>query len=406
MNVAYYLAKKIRFTKNQAFSSVIIKVGIASVAIAVSVLILSFFVLYGFKNTIKSKLFGQTSHIQISKITLNRSFEETSMPNNLEREQKTRNLPNIKSINKIALKSVILKSEDAIAGVVFKGIDKNYDWSEFKENLIAGRLPDFGKDSVSKEIIVSQKILNDLDLKLNDDLLVYFIQNPPRARKLKIVGIYNTNVEELDQLYFYGDINQVRKINNWDEGQFGHYEIYLKDISLIEETKESLLEIFPQEYEVLKVTEILPQFFDWFKLLDRNIILVIFLILIVAGFNMISVLLIMIMERTPMVGLLKSIGSTDGTIRSIFLSNGGRITFKGLIFGNLIAFSLAFIQSKFHIIKLDASNYYMEYVPIEWNGWVVLLVNISIFLVILLITFIPAMIIKKISPVQALKYKD
>lgn len=406
MNVAFYLAKKIRFTKNQAFSSVIIKVGIASVAIAVSVLILSFFVLYGFKNTIKSKLFGQTSHIQISKITLNRSFEETSMPNNLEREQKTKNLPNIKSINKIALKSVILKSEEAIAGVVIKGVDEKYDWSEFKENLIQGRLPVLKTDSISQEILISEKILNDLDLKLNDNLLVYFIQNPPRARKLKIVGIYNTNVEELDQLYFYGDINLVRKINNWQDGEFGHYEIFLNDISKIDITKEHLLNLFPQEYDVLKVTEILPQFYDWFKLLDRNIIMVIFLILIVAGFNMISVLLIMIMERTPMIGLLKSLGSTDNTIKTIFLSNGGRITFIGLIFGNLIAILIAFLQDKFRIIKLDASNYYMEYVPIEWNWWVVFFVNISIFMVILLITFIPALIIKKISPVQALKYKD
>jgi lipoprotein-releasing system permease protein len=403
MNIAFYLAKKIQHTKNQTFSSIIIKVGIASIAIAVSVLILSFFILLGFKNTIKKKLFSQTSHIQVNKITLNRSFEEATMVNNLDFFNKSSKIAEIASISKVALKSVILKSEDEISGVVLKGIDSDYNWAEFEQNIVEGRKLSAKSES---EIIISHKIAKELQLKLNDELLVYFIQNPPRARKLKIVGVYDSNVEELDQVYVLTNLKLIQKINKWEKGEFGHYEIFIKDIDKINLVKNKLLEIFPQEYEVLKVQEILPQFFDWFKLLDRNIIMVIALIAIVAAFNMISVLLIMIMERTPMIGLLKAIGARNALVRNVFLVNGSKIILWGLIFGNIFGIGIAFLQSKYKIVKLDATNYYMNFVPIEWNWWIVIIVNLCVFAVVLLVTYLPSLIIKKISPVEALKYKD
>jgi lipoprotein-releasing system permease protein len=403
MNIALYLAKKIQHTKNQTFSSIIIKVGTASIAIAVSVLILSFFILLGFKNTIKKKLFSQTSHIQVNKITLNRSFEEATMTNNLVFFNKTIKLPEVKSANKVALKSVILKSEEEISGVILKGIDKNYDWEEFGQNIVEGRKL---KAEGQNEILISRKIASELQLKLNQDLLVYFIQNPPRARKLKIVGIYDTNVEELDQVYVLTNLSMIQKINNWQNGEFGHYEIFIKDINQMDTVKNKLLNIFPQEFEVLKVTEILPQFFDWFSLLDRNIVMVIGLIIIVAAFNMISVLLIMIMERTPMIGLLKAIGTQNYQIRNIFLANSSKIILWGLLWGNIIGLGLSFLQWKYKLMKLDATNYYMNFVPIEWNWLVVLIVNIGAFVVVLAISYLPSLIIRRISPVEALKYKD
>ncbi|CAN1550031.1 LolE ABC-type transport system, involved in lipoprotein release, permease component [Spirosomataceae bacterium] len=403
MNIALYLAKKIQHTKNQTFSSIIIKVGTASIAIAVSVLILSFFILLGFKNTIKKKLFSQTSHIQVNKITLNRSFEEATMTNNLVFFNKTIKLPEVKSANKVALKSVILKSEEEISGVILKGIDKNYDWEEFGQNIVEGRKL---KAEGQNEMLISRKIASELQLKLNQDLLVYFIQNPPRARKLKIVGIYDTNVEELDQVYVLTNLSMIQKINNWQNGEFGHYEIFIKDINQMDAVKNKLLNIFPQEFEVLKVTEILPQFFDWFSLLDRNIVMVIGLIIIVAAFNMISVLLIMIMERTPMIGLLKAIGTQNYQIRNIFLANSSKIILWGLLWGNIIGLGLSFLQWKYKLMKLDATNYYMNFVPIEWNWLVVLIVNIGAFVVVLAISYLPSLIIRRISPVEALKYKD
>jgi lipoprotein-releasing system permease protein len=403
MNIALYLARKIQHTRNQTFSSIIIKVGIGSIAIAVSVLILSFFILLGFKNTIKRKLFSQTSHLQVNKITLNRSFEEATMSNNLELFNKVKNLEEIKSINKVALKSVILKSEEEISGVVLKGLEQNYDWKEFDQNIVEGRI--LSKTNAN-EIVVSRKVATELQLKLGNDLLVYFIQNPPRARKLKIVGIYDTNVEELDQVYVLANMSVIQKINNWQNGEFGHYEIFLKDIEKMDLVKTKLLDIFPQEYEIMKITEIFPQFFDWFKLLDRNIVMVIGLITIVAAFNMISVLLIMIMERTPMIGLLKAVGTQNVQIRNIFLINASKIILWGLLWGNIFGLGISLLQSKYKFVKLDANNYYMNSVPIEWNWWIVFIINICVFVVVLLVAYLPSVIIRKISPVEALKYKD
>jgi lipoprotein-releasing system permease protein len=403
MNISYFIANRIRKSKGQSFSRVIVKVGVLSVAITISVIILSFFVLLGFKNTIKEKLFSQTSHIQVSKITLNRSFEETPLPNNSEYFQKVKELPQVKSINRVGYKSVILKSEEEITGVVLKGVDQEYDWSEMQHNMVEGRT--IAPDSIN-EILLSKRIAGLLNVKVGEPLHVYFIQDPPRARKLQVVGIYDTHVEELDELYTLAHLDLIRRINGWEQGEFGHYDIYLKDLASLSLVKEEVMEIFPLEYKVTQVEELLPHFFEWFKFLDRNIVLIIVLIMIVAAFNMISVLLIMIMERTPMIGLLKSLGASTAVIRRIFLINSARIIAYGLLLGNSITLVLAFLQWKYQVIKLDAQNYYMNYVPIEWNIWVVLGVNLAVFLVVLAVTILPTVSIQRITPVKALKYKD
>ena len=403
MNISSFIANRIRNPKGRSFSRVVVRVGILSVAITVSVIILSFFVLLGFKNTIKEKLFSQTSHIQVSKITLNRSFDETPVPNNSDYFKKVQALPAVRSVSRVAYKSVILKSEEEISGVVLKGVEEGYDWSEFEKNLTEGRI--LHPDSAN-EIILSTRIAGILNVKVGQSIFAYFIQDPPRARKLTVTGIYNTHVEELDQLYTLTHLSLIRRINLWENGEFGHLDIYLKDLSRLNETKKQLLDIFPQDYKVTDVVELLPHFFEWFKFLDRNIVLIIVLIMLVAAFNMISVLLIMIMERTPMIGLLKSLGSSAGQIRYIFLVNSSRIIVYGLLAGNTLAFFLAFIQWKFRLIKLDAQNYYMNYVPVEWSWLAVAGVNIGVFLVVLLVTVLPTFSIAKISPVTALKYKD
>ena len=389
MNISYFIANRIRNPKGQSFSRVIVRVGILSVAITVSVIILSFFVLLGFKNTIKEKLFSQTSHIQVSKITLNRSFEETPLPNNSEYFKEALALPGVKSVNRIAYKSVILKSAEEISGVVMKGVDAGYDWSEFEMNLTEGRV--LHPDSAN-EIILSTKIAGILNTGVGESIFAYFIQDPPRARKLTVVGIYDTHVEELDQLYTLTHLSLIQRINLWEEEEYGHLDIYLKDLAGMNGVKSQLLDIFPQDYKVTEVTELLPHFFEWFKFLDRNIVMII--------------VLIMIMERTPMIGLLKSLGSSGAQIRRIFLINSSRIILYGLLLGNAIALLLAFIQWKFRLIRLDAQNYYMNYVPVEWSWLAVAGVNLGVFVVVLLVTVLPTFSITRISPVAALKYKD
>jgi lipoprotein-releasing system permease protein len=406
MNTEYFLAQKIRKTKGKTFSSSVINIGITSIAIGVAAIILSFSILLGFKDTIKEKLFSMSAHLQVSKITLNQSFEEAPFANNPDSRQLLYKNENIASINAIALKNALLKSEEEISGVLLKGVDENYDWSKFNANIKIGRSIKVDTASYAKEIMLSSTLQKQLNVKLDDDILIYFIQDPPRARKVKIVGIYDTGIEDIDKSYALVDLNLIRRINDWEENEIGHYEVFLNDFEGLNNTTKNLYDFLPHDQQIHKITQLLPQFFDWFSLLDQNILIVLFLIIIVASFNMVSVLLIMIMERTPMIGLLKSLGSSNGMIQKIFISNALIIISKGLLIGNVIAIAICLVQDKFKLIPLDPENYYMSFVPISWHWPIFLWVNISTVVMVGLIIILPTLSILRISPVKALKYKD
>jgi lipoprotein-releasing system permease protein len=406
MNTEYFLARKIRKTKGKTFSSSVINIGITSIAIGVAAIILSFSILLGFKDTIKEKLFSMSAHLQVSKITLNQSFEEAPFVNNAESEGLMAKNENIASINAIALKSALLKSDEEISGVLLKGIDEKYDWSKFESNIIKGRHINPDSSNYAKEIILSSTLQKLLNVELEDDILIYFIQNPPRARKVKIVGIYDTVIEDIDKSYAIVDLNLIRRINGWKNNEIGHYEVFLNDFETLNASTQELYEFIPQDQQIHKITQLLPQFFDWFSLLDQNIFIVLFLIIVVASFNMVSVLLIMIMERTPMIGLLKSLGAKNGMIQKIFISNALLIIVKGLLIGNVIAISFCFLQEKFKLIPLDPENYYMSYVPVSWHWPIFLWVNLATIFLVGLIIILPTLSILRISPVKALKYKD
>jgi lipoprotein-releasing system permease protein len=405
MNLEKLLASKIRSTKGQAFSSTVLKVGVISVALGVAVVLISFAVLLGFKETIKEKLFSVSSHLQVSKITLNQSYEEAPFVLNSELSEKLKNNTNIARFDPIIQKSAILKSEKEINGILLKGVAETFDWSAFKLNMKEGR-PIKQDSFYSKEIVLSSLQLKQLDIKLGDDVLVYFIQNPPRARKLKVVGVYNTGIPELDANFAMVDIKLLRRINGWKDNEIGHLEVFLKDFKALAITSNSLYDVLPQDLLIKPITSILPQFFDWFNLLDRNIIIVIILIIAVAGFNMISVLLIMIMERSPMVGLLKSLGSSNASIQRIFTINSFRIILRGLLLGNIIAITICLLQYQFKIIPLEEESYYMSAMPIQWDWLIFIYVNLGIAFFVGLISFLPTISIRKISPVKVLKYKD
>lgn len=407
MNIEYFLAQKIRKTKGKTFSASVINIGITSIAIGVAAIMLSFSVLFGFKDTIKEKLFSMSAHLQISKITLNQSFEEAPFVINKETSELIDNNESIASINAIALKSALLRSDEEISGVLLKGVDENYNWQLFEENIKEGRiLQKDTSESYGKEIILSITLKKLLNVELGDDILINFIQNPPRARKVEIVGFYDTGIEDIDNAYAIVDIDLIRRINDWEPNEIGHLEVFLNDFEQLEPTVSELYDIIPQDQQIHRITQLLPQFFDWFNLLDRNIIIVLFLIIVVASFNMVSVLLIMIMERTPMIGLLKSLGAKNGMIQKIFVSNAVIIILKGLALGNIIALGFCFIQDQFKLIPLDPENYYMSYVPISYTWLTFFLVNMATVILVSLIVILPTLSILKISPVKALKYKD
>jgi lipoprotein-releasing system permease protein len=406
MNLIYFLASKIRKTESSSFSSTVVKVGVASIAIGVATMIIAFSVLYGFKLSIKDKLVGLTSHIQIGKITLNRSYDETPLVRNSEIDSIFSKIPEVKGYHTVINKAAILKSEEEISGIIMKGIDLRFDSLLFNGNLVEGRWLNLNDSTDSKEILVSRYASKKLRLKLNDDVLIYFVQNPPRARKMKIVGIYDTGLIDFDKNLIFADLKLIQKLNNWNINQIGHYEVFLNSIDEVERIKAELDDKLPQDLVTKPITSIVPQFFEWFQLLDRNILLVIFLIMVVAAFNMISVLLIMIMERIPMIGLLKALGMPNKKIRQVFMTNGFLIIIKGLVLGNVIGMAIVGIQKYYKLVPLDPESYYIDYVPVLIDFKSIAFVNVIVVVIVGLTLLIPTLFITKINTVNALKYKD
>lgn len=406
MNLSRFISQRIQKTKSASFTSTVVKVGVASIAIGLAVMIISFAILVGYKQAIKDKLFSLSSHIQVSKITLNQSYEETPMPIKTNFYNNYRQNSKIRHVQAVGNKAGMLKSSEELAGIIIKGVGRDYDWEIFSQNLIEGKKINFSDTTFSNEVIISKRIAERLKIKLSDEVLIYFIQTPPRVRKVKVVGIYETGLEEFDKNFIIGDLALVQKMNEWDSNTCGHYEIFLKNFDDLEETAKVVTNDIDQDMKATKITEMFPAIFDWLSLLDKNILIVLALILVVACFNMISVLLVMMMERTPMIGMLKALGSDNVQIRKIFVFNGLNIILKGILYGNLIGIGLGLIQYYFRVIPLDPENYYISYVPIEWDWLIVVLLNIATILLIVAVITIPTLIVSKMRVVEALKFKE
>ncbi|MER0441353.1 FtsX-like permease family protein [Emticicia sp. W12TSBA100-4] len=406
MNLPRFIAQRIQKTNTTTFTSTVTKIGISSIAIGLAVMIISFSILIGFKQTIREKLFSLSSHIQVSKITLNQSFEETPITINTKFYQNYRKNIEIRHVQAVANKAGLLKSSEEHAGIVIKGVGRDYDWVNFKENLIEGREINFQDTTYSNEIIISKQIAKQLKIKLSDEVRIFFIQNPPRIRKVKVVGIYDTGLEEFDKNFILGDLALVQRMNDWDNGTVGHYEIFLKNFDKLDVVAKQIFDEIDQDTQLLKVTEMFPAIFDWLGLMDRNIIVIIALILLVASFNMISVLLVMMMERTPMIGLLKALGTDNTKIRKVFIYNGLTIIIKGMIYGNLIGIGFCFLQKTFKIIPLDSESYYMSYVPISFDWLTILILNVVTVLLVLAVITIPTLVVSRMKLIESLKFKS
>ncbi|MFN3317051.1 MAG: ABC transporter permease, partial [Raineya sp.] len=337
--------KRISETNSQkkagfSFSLLVSRIAVVSVAITLVVVLLSFSVLFGFKNAIKNKMFSFSGHIRIVKTSNNQSFEEPAVPLKTEIRKNYKKIPYIEHLQVYAQKPGVVKIKDNVQGVVLKGIDEGFRYSDFADNMKEGRWIQFQKDAEAVEAILIQTIANKLQLKIQDSVIVVFVQEPPRFRRLKIVGIYESGVGIFDEKFILTDLKTIQKVNNWGDSLVSGYEIFLKDFDKINEYAWKLEEHLPYQLRPQPVTAKHHDTFDWLELLDNNVVIILIIILAVASFNIISVLLIMMMERTPMVGMLKAMGAEDGQIRKIFLLKGIRIMLKGFFWGNLLAFGL------------------------------------------------------------------
>jgi lipoprotein-releasing system permease protein len=403
VNIARYISKKISETGSQSFTASVTKIAIISIAIGLAIMIVSFSILEGFRNQIQNKIFSFGAHLQVTKYDTNNSFEGAPI-GTPSIEKDLRGIPEIQYFQPYAFKTAIAKNGDEVLGIVIKGIGQNYHQTPIRENLVAGRTITLTDSAASNDILVSQQIADKLRLKLGDRPIFYFIQNPPRIRRFTVVGIYKTGLEEFDQTYVIGDLQQIRDLNDWSDTLTGGYEIVLKDFNRIDTVANTVFDKMNYDLKLDKITDQYAQLFDWLKLLKKNVVIFLVLIIFVATFNMISTVFIMILERTNMIGMLKALGATDRQIRSIFFFRGLSLTLKGLLWGNLIAVGFCFIQDRFKLIPLDPENYYMDTVPINWDIPVFILLNVIVLMLTMLSIIIPTFMITRIRPVNAIKF--
>jgi lipoprotein-releasing system permease protein len=381
-----------------------VNIAVSSIVISLSFMIIAVAVVTGFKKQIRDKVIGFSGHIQISNFDLNTSYETSPLAIDKVDKKAILNIPNVKHLQIFATKAGIVKTKDQIEGVVLKGVGKDYDWTFFKEKIQEGRILELNDTAKSNEVIISRTLASRLKLNVGDPFVMYFIQQPPRMRKFNIVGIYQTGLEELDKTFILGDIAHVQKLNDWEENQVSGFEVMLHDSDKLEETEELIFDEVDLDINVKSIRELMPQIFDWLDLQDMNEIIILVLMLMVATINMITALLILILEKTRMIGLLKALGMNNNSIQLIFLNKAAFLIGKGLLFGNILGLGLCFIQLKFGIFTLDESSYYLKFVPVNLSLVSIILLNIGTFAVCMLMLLIPARIISKISPVKAIRF--
>lgn len=405
MNPELFIARRITMKSKRSFSKLIVRIGIAGIALGLAVMIASVAILTGFKASIRDKITGFAGHIQITRFELNNSLQNSAINRDQSFIKNKFYSPAIRHIQVYASKVGIIKAKEQIEPIVLKGIDGGFDFDFFKDKLVSGTVFNPEDTLKSNMVLISKYTADRLQLKTGDDFLVYFADNDFRIRKFKISGIYDIGIEELDKIYIICPIHIIQKINNWTEKQVGGFEVFLKDFKTLDQTSELVYNGLGMDLEARSITELYPQIFDWLGLLDVNTQVILILMLVVAGINMISALLIMILERTNMIGILKALGMNNISIRKIFLYNATYLIGIGIFLGDLVGVLFCYLQGKYHLLKLDQASYYVSYVPVKISFLPILLLNIGTIIVCLLILIIPSALISKISPMKAIRFK-
>ncbi|KIX20861.1 transmembrane permease [Flavobacterium sp. 316] len=410
MNLEYFIAKRLVRTKSHksSVSSPIIKIAIIAIAIGVIMMIMSIATGIGLQNKIRDKISAFNGHIIISTYDDNQSQGSTvpiSTIQDFYPDFKT--VSGVRHIQAVATKAAMIRTEETVEGIIFKGVGKDYNWNNIKEYLVEGKIPNL-KDERTDEVVMSQYLANRLNLKLNDICRSYFIKEGNKGynlRSFKVIGIFNSGFEEFDSNFVIGDLRHIQHINKWKETEVGSFEVFLDDFTKIEEKGKEIYKATPPIYNSVTIIDKYYSIFEWLKLFDFNIIVILIVMIIVSTINMIVALLVLILERTQMIGILKAIGANNWNIRKIFLYNAAHIIVRGLLWGNGIAISFLLLQKYFGIVKLDPENYYVSQAPVDINVGYILFLNLGTILVCLIVLLIPSFIITKISPVRAIRFE-
>lgn len=413
MNLPYFIAGRLikGRSENTSFSRPINVIAIIAIALGLAVMIIAVSVLTGFKQQIRDKIVGFGSNIQILNFDSNYSLETIPINSDQEFIPKIKSIPGIRHVQVFATKAGIIKTEDAIQGVVLKGIGSDFDWKFFESNMVEGSSFVVSDTGRTNQVIISRKISDMLKLKTGDSFAMYFVQDPPRSRKFTISGIYETSLEEFDKMFVFCDINHIRRLNGWEDNQVSGFEVFINDFDKLDDMYQAVRDAVgyrlvenEAQFKVTSIRMRYPQIFDWLNFQDMNVFIIITLMLLVAGFNMISGLLILILEKTNMIGILKAVGAENRTIRKIFLYQAVYLILKGLLWGNIIGLGLAIIQLKTGLVSLDPASYYLQTVPVNLQITHVLLLNAGTILAIILMLIVPSQLVSRIVPVKAIRY--
>ncbi len=405
MNLSYFISKRISRQSGEGFSSTIHKIAVASIGIGLGATIIAFLILRGFQDTVKEKIYSFSGHMVVTKFTMNNSMEETPLDYNTDFYNDFRSVKGIRHVQEFAHKTGLIKTDDEVLGVVLKGIGKSYDTSAFSSNMIEGRfihLPDSG---YSNEVLLSKRIARKIKANVGDQVIIHFFQNPPRFRRLTVTGIYETNLSEyFDDKIIIGDLRLIARLNEWADSIAGGLEVFVSDVNRIPEIAWEAGERIDFDWNIVPVSEKYIQVFEWLHLLSRQVNILLVVILTVVCVNMISVILILVMERTQMIGLMKAMGAGDRLIRSIFIYNGASLVLKGMVLGNFVGLGFCFLQDRYKFITLNAQDYYMSFVPISWHWELVALLNVITFVIVTLVLLLPTAIISRIDPIKAIRF--
>lgn len=413
MNVAQFIAKRLANSKNKQNLSVpFVRISTIAVALSLAVMIVAVAIITGFKEQIREKTIGFGSHIQIVNFDSNSSFETNPIESKQDFIPDIRKIKDVKHIQVFAIKPGIIKTDTEIQGVVLKGMSNDFDWTFFSKVLIEGEILSLPDSVPDNGAIISKTTAKRLQLKVGDTFDMFFVQEPPRARRFTVKGIYDTQMAEFDKLFVLADIRHIQRLNGWSPSQVTGFEVLVDNFDRLDYITLDIDDVvafqFMEDGSRLRTQSIkdkYPQIFDWLGLQDLNVIILLILMLAVAGINMISGLLIIVLERTNMIGILKALGAENGLVRRIFIIQSGHIILRGLFWGNLVGLTLAFIQLKFEIVKLDEVNYYLSSVPINIKFVHVLLLNAGTFAVTLFMLLVPSMVVSRISPEKTIKYE-
>jgi lipoprotein-releasing system permease protein len=410
LNLEYFIAKRLITAKGRksTISAPIIKIAIAAIAIGMVMMIVSIATGIGLQEKIREKVSAFNGHIIISNFDDNQSQGSvTPIFTHQDFYPKFKTVDGINHIQAVASKAGIIRTESAFEGIIFKGVGKDYQWKNIREYIVSGKIPDCA-NQLNNEIVISQYLANRLNLKLGATFNTFFMKEGnnqlPNLRVFKVVGIYNSGIQEFDASYIIGDIRHVQRINKWQLDQVGAFEVFVDDFTQIKSKGEEVYEQTNSTLDTQTIAEKYYYIFEWLQLFDFNIIVILIVMIAVATINMVVALLVLILERTQMIGILKALGANNWTIRKVFLYNAFYLMTRGLFWGNLIGIGLLLIQKYFGIIQLNPENYYVNEAPVYLNWMYIVALNIGTIAICLLVLLIPSYIITKISPVKAIRF--